>query len=652
MMERPEPPAAADPGEPQDYWLDRFDSRWIDLAAVAAVAGLFLATTWRGWIPWDAGMLAQAADRVLHGERPHVDFADPYPGLLTWVHAAAFAIGGESLATLRWVLLPTAVAAQLVIYWLLRRMWPAAIAAGFLIGMAPWSIPMYPESMASWYAVFFSLFALAAVEKARTARGSAVGWWALAGGCVGVAALMKTTGLVTLLALGLVLVWRNQSWSRRLGGPRCSWPMRAVVIGGLVLAAAAATRLVARLPGNVTLVYFCGPLWSLVAAGAVREVRETRGGLAERLPPLFREALPLATGFAAVVAGYLALAHPDTASLRAFYEGVFVLPFERLNHLVLGFDIAWYMLPAVLAGACLMVALACDLPERVAVPAGVFLAVVPWVFLAGNYTHDPTRETAYWIVRFALPAAAMGGAWIAAFRSDLDERDRERAWNFMAAGAACMLMQYPFPAIHYAAYILPCWGLAAAALLRLARPRPTALHGIVISWFLACGAVALVWIVPAADPYATATGLPRHELAVWRHPRAGLVVPGEAIRSYEDLLALIARIAPPGSRLLVYPDSPEVNFLSDTRNPSTALYHCLMPDFDLLASKYMLDPTIPAVITVSNQFTIGEISPATAAGLRTHFPHVIDAGNGYRVYCREPPAGMREDSMSPRRAGH
>jgi hypothetical protein len=283
-----------------------------------------------------------------------------------------------------------------------------------------------------------------------------------------VAALTKTTGLATLVALGLLLVWRNQSWSRRLVGSRSSWPMRIFVTGGLVLAGLAATRLVARLPGNVTLLYFCGPLWSLVAAGVVREFREARGGLAERLPPLVREAGPIAAGFGIVVAGYLALAHPDAASLRAFYEGVFVLPFSRLKDLVLGFDIAWYMLPAVLAGGSLVVALTCRLPEQAAVPASVFLAVIPWVFLGGSYTHPLTRESAYWIIRFALPAAAIGGAWIASLREDLDDHDRERAWLFMAAGAACMLMQYPFPAIHYAAYILPCWGLAAAALLRLA----------------------------------------------------------------------------------------------------------------------------------------------------------------------------------------
>ena len=621
----------------------------VDLAAIAVITALFFTTTWRGWIPWDAGMLAQAADRVLYGERPHVDFADPYPGLLTWVHAAAFAIGGESLATLRWVLLPTALAAQLTIYWLLRRMWPAAIAAGFLIGMAPWSIPMYPESMASWYAVFFSIFALAAVEKARMTSGTATGWWMLAGCSVAVAALMKTTGLATLVALGLLLVWRNQSWSRRLGGPRSSWPMRIVVTGGLVLAGLAATRLVARLPGNVTLLYFCGPLWSLVAAGVVREFREARGGLAERLPPLLREAGPIAAGFGIVVAVYLALAHPDAASLRAFYEGVFVLPFSRIGLLSYGFSADWYMLPAVLAGGSLVVALTCRLPEQAAVPASVFLAVIPWVFLGGSYTHPLTRESAYWIIRFALPAAAIGGAWIASLREDLDDHDRERAWLFMAAGAACMLMQYPFPAIHYAAYILPCWGLAAAALLRLAGQGNT-LTGVVISWFLACGAVSLVWIVPAADPYATATGLPRHALAAWHHPRARLVLPIEAIMFYEDLLAVIAQIAPPGSTLLVYPDNPELNFLSDTRNPSPVFYHCLMPEFNLLDPRYMLDPSIRAVVTVSNPFTIGTISPTTIDGLQKHFPHVIDAGNGYLIYSRKPLAGGREDSMSRRAA--
>src|SRR5437588_7552977 len=58
----------------------------------------------RGWIRHDDGALGQMAERVLHGELPHRDFADIYTGALDYPHALAFKFFGTTLTSLRLVL--------------------------------------------------------------------------------------------------------------------------------------------------------------------------------------------------------------------------------------------------------------------------------------------------------------------------------------------------------------------------------------------------------------------------------------------------------------------------------------------------------------------------------------------------------------------
>src|SRR5690349_7098059 len=53
------------------------------------------------WVPSDEGILAQAAERVMRGELPHRDFVDLWSGGLDHLNAAAFALLGPRLATMR-----------------------------------------------------------------------------------------------------------------------------------------------------------------------------------------------------------------------------------------------------------------------------------------------------------------------------------------------------------------------------------------------------------------------------------------------------------------------------------------------------------------------------------------------------------------------
>src|SRR4051812_41725222 len=107
--------------------------RSLSLPAIAALGCSALYALYflnRGWLPFDDGMLAHAAQRVLAGELPHRDFNDVYTGGLTWLNAGALLIAGDRLPSLRLVLLAWFLVWVLVVQYIATRFvrpWPAAL---------------------------------------------------------------------------------------------------------------------------------------------------------------------------------------------------------------------------------------------------------------------------------------------------------------------------------------------------------------------------------------------------------------------------------------------------------------------------------------------------------------------------------------------
>src|ERR1035441_1514915 len=92
----------------------KFASYFRSLLTVSVSTLLLAAGIHEGFDPSDDPVLAHAAERVLHGERPHVDFHDVYAGALSYLDAASFRMFGTNLLAPRIMLLiffaPTAAA--------------------------------------------------------------------------------------------------------------------------------------------------------------------------------------------------------------------------------------------------------------------------------------------------------------------------------------------------------------------------------------------------------------------------------------------------------------------------------------------------------------------------------------------------------------
>ena len=77
---------------------------WLLLATCLISFALFAARINEGFIGADDGTLAHAAERVLHGEQPQVDFYDNYTGALSYGNAVGLKLFGMRMQSLRWML--------------------------------------------------------------------------------------------------------------------------------------------------------------------------------------------------------------------------------------------------------------------------------------------------------------------------------------------------------------------------------------------------------------------------------------------------------------------------------------------------------------------------------------------------------------------
>jgi hypothetical protein len=149
-----------------------------------------------GFLPDDDPVLAHAAERVLQGDRPHVEFHDTYTGGLSYLDALALRLFGVRLESPRIMLLLFFILWVATFWWIafkLTSAWPATMLT--LLAVV-WSVPQYPSPLPSWYNLYFATFGIGALFRyidARRAR-----WLFLAGLFAGLSFLAKISGLYFL----------------------------------------------------------------------------------------------------------------------------------------------------------------------------------------------------------------------------------------------------------------------------------------------------------------------------------------------------------------------------------------------------------------------------------------------------------------------
>ena len=610
---------------------------WLVLLAVWALSMAWMGARWNhGWVPHDDGMLAQSADRVMHGELPHRDFDEVYTGGLDYLHALGFKIFGEDLLSLRRVLFLFFALWVPVFYYCLTR-FAGPITCGLATVMAvAWSFPNYPASMPSWYNLIFATFGVAALLRfieVRKAR-----WLFAAGICAGCSFLIKIAGLYFVGAVCIFLLFCEQTRSLPAAGkPRPARrndlyriALNASVFGlilGLIF-------LVRRLLNVSELYFFIVPVAALGLLLIHRAAQPTTDTDLMRFKHVFRLLLPFCAGVLIPVAIFL-LPFAATRSLAAFFNGVFVIPFIRITKAKrlppgLGDFIALVPLLAILAFS-----LRSKFRESRYVMFGLALGFAAVLYFAPE--NIAVYKFAFIGLWLCVPLVVVAGAYVLAGSSTnwkSESAGGERLFLILCALAFCGLVQFPYSSPTYFCYVAPLMVLGGVALLAAHEPVPKSIPA-ALSVLYTLFMVLLVTPSFSLDGMSSYYVSPIPMIPLTAPRAAGLSVFVQDASEYNSTLDFVKEKAN-GRPIFAGPDCPEIYFLASAQNPTRMIFDFL-EDYVTETTRVLaaLDAHDIAVIVIDRQPRVSEpFSPELRAELRRRYPQVKDIGK-FQVRWRD-----------------
>jgi hypothetical protein len=570
-------------------WFDQLTARnrvlidWgvagVMLAGFAVILALRIHT---GVVPHDDGTLGHAAERVLEGQLPHRDFDDPYTGGLAMLNAAAFKLFGVNVLSARLVLLGFTLLTFGVLYRMFRRTLPIEWAALLTITAFSWSVPHYFTPMPSWYNLFFGIFTVAALQKyAETERRE---WLAAAGGFTGLSFLIKVIGLYFVAVAALYVIFFEQRRSERSEVRRQTQPLcTGFVITGLALFVCGVMSIVgvtSHWPGWLT---FVVPAATLAGFLAWREWKLRHHDARQRLLHLLVDGGWFAVGLIVPVAFFL-IPYVVTGSFEQWLEGVFIQPLRRLDEeMARTINLRTFSIGGIMAAfGGLAVALAAfnrtTMIWSSAAAVGAFALVM--ISVRGGTTY-----AACWDAARLLPAVACLGLCFHLLRRPMSGRRNEnahhfdvesRAFLFAAAAGLFGLVQYPIVNGIYFLYVAPLiiaavW-FAAETIVPHGRWPGAAWCGIVLGF-------TVLWVWPGSSFTFGTVYVPLQAAAELNSQRMPLRYDATSVEVLDAVTSVIQEHSAPGSPIFAFPDTPEIYFLSNRKNPTRTFFDVLDPDY-------------------------------------------------------------------------
>ena len=522
-----------------------------------------------GWYPHDEGALGQSAERVLLGQVPHRDFDEIYTGLLSYLHALVFQVGGIKASSLRYLLFGVTSIWMVTCYCLARRLMPPVGAAGVTILLLTWSVPIYPAALPSWYNLFCATWVTWALINWHETH---MRWWLLVGGIVaGISVLFKLSGAFLILG-GLLALWdssRKRIYSQVEPGKVNVVSISLAVLGLIVIA------LLWKVAGGETLrefTRFVVPTGLIVTALALAELRSGRGTTRQRWDALQESIVPFLAGVAIPLSCF-ALWFAAIGGFSELIHGVFLAPFQRTKFATMPPPVLWALFGAMLPLYLLWPRVGSA--ARRAVHA--LLAVVGLALLLDATGHVFILFRYVWWSAWVLPTlvAVLGSMLILDWKllgvrapSDLD---RTRIVTLTCIAVPIALIEFPFAAQVYSHYAISLAMLAVVAMCRAwLFPSPT-MQVVTVTFYLL---FALVRLIPLSVNDLWIGRVRQRETAFLDLPRAGLRVPPEEATVYGNLVKFIQQEGQ-GRRIWAGPDAPEIYFLTGYPNHTRVLFDFL-----------------------------------------------------------------------------
>ncbi len=585
---------------------------WLVLSVALSVVSVWTMLD-HGWVPLDEGTISWAAERVLHGAVPHVDFAYPYTGALPYVHAFAMRLFGVSAMASRYALFAAFTVWLPVLWWIAARRAGPRWAAVLTVLAAWWSLTVYPAAMPSWYLLFLATGCIASLDRWRDAP-SQWRWLVFAGLLCGAAILVKQTGLYLLAGAALGVLLCDQDDERAIEpAPGRSPATDALVLATLgVLALLVVRLLLRRIDGSGEMLNLLAPTIGVVALAGWRERRLTRATAVRRRRLVARETILFAA--AAVPVALFIMWYWRIGALDALASGAITDGWHRIGSLqaampsaltVLGY--AWPMFVLVL--------LELKFADRVWSPALFALAALGLVALAFM---SATGYLRLWYFAVALlPFVIAVTAWraSAAWRAGVPFDPIILVVGAMTAFTA--LNQYPFSAANYYAYVAPLAFLAALLIAQASgvtgRIFFSAFALLLFGGSLnRIGSVHTVGFGPIWWDDAHLLAMPRGQLRVTTADSA----------NYTRMLALVSEHRGTGA-ILAGPELPEVYFLADAPVAAHDAYE-LVPEFvsdSTAAAELFARRHITVVVIKPEPMFAHALAPDMMAWIVGHYPH-------------------------------
>jgi hypothetical protein len=544
---------------------------WFLFALAFTLSALYMAHELRrGWIPSDDGMLAESAERVLHGELPHRDYHENYTGGLSYLNASAFRMFGTNLASMRYMLFLFCLAWVPAVYYAASRFVSGPLANAVTLLAVAWGPPNNGTPMPSWYNLVFATFGLAALLRYIEVQSRR--WLIVAGICGGISFLVKLTGLYFVAGALLFLAFREQMSRSAKSTDFSEKVLYRVFLILSVLSYEVLLLALLRTQANAaTYLDFWFPNLAIGATIVWYEFY-VEGNHDRRFSFLFRELSLFGAGIALPIAAFLT-PYLLTRSLSQFFIDLLIQP----RGMILSGAAAkplelWFLEGSVVnllfIGVVLLTGpktppklwevVLLGAPLALLIPAGLFLAQRARVFY----------QLAWSTIWVLVPFVVVIGIGMLAHRSRLDRLDsvqRQRLFLTLSVMVGCSLIQFPFTVPIYFCYFAPLVLLSATAVISLMdQPPRLAVSGMMCFYFL----YAVLELTPGFVFHLGIEYTPDAQTVRLTHPRGGgLLISAAAAHEYDQLGSLIRQHAR-GEYVLAASRCPEVYFLYGLRSPT------------------------------------------------------------------------------------
>lgn len=576
-------------------------------------------------LPADDGYHALAAERVLSGEIPHVDYIEHYVGGISYLNAFVMSILGVSIQSIRIVQFFFVIACFPLIYWILRQFCTRNLAWIVTVLCSVWTLPSFPVVSANWYCLFLYLASTASLIKfyLTTQRK----WIFIAGFIAGLGLLFKTIFLYFIFAGTLSLFYWEQETSRAREGAQSRY-LFWIKLVLLLFCFIAIMRLALQFGSGIDAIYFCSPLVAISWCLLVSEWSIYSVSLRYRLQALSRILFPFWLSF--IVAPLLFLTkYAIHGHLSQFFKNLYWVTTRHLLFTVhsLPLEALWYLLG--------MLGIVFALEQSIKKWNSKYLqriVLFSLLIFVGLSSYRSVYHAAWQLLRAAIPTFVI---YFGFKNSSLFSNRETRVIMFTLACvlAFMSLLQIPWAILMYLVFLMPLLFTFIFCFFSAI--------GINERTLLICAALLFGWTVLWVNRAHYLSYGPEFIIApeyeMMNLSRGRLTAYPSEKDSLEKLVAFIDENAKNDEFILAFPDCPQVYFLSGKKSPTRHLYDFASepPTPELLAKIIESKKINIVVISSGFEFSRSYVTRDIVEALGKQFKGQTQFGQFYVFYSKE-----------------